>query len=153
MSRIHLLWLIVAVSTQLVSAHPTRGISSRVDETAPLLDTFHFNTVSTYTTLDQDNDAPSTAGLKRDDNVAADEDVNSVVPDYVQAATSQVQKIAPGADFRIVDDYYVGSNKVGHVHFQQMIDGIVVDNAYFKVNVRCGAAPWSSTRSYTPCLK
>lgn len=135
MSWIHFLWLVVAVSTHhLASAHPTRGTSSHVDKRASLLDTYRFNTVSTYTTLDQDNDAPPIATFKRNGNV---ENENAVVPYYVQAATSQVRDIVPNASFRIVDDYYVGTNNVGHVHFQQIIDGVDVDTAHFKVNVGC----------------
>lgn len=150
MSRTRLLCLVAAVSTQLVSAHPTRGVSSRADKTGPLLDTYHFNTVSTYTTLDQDKHVSSTAGVKRDHDADADKDVNSAVPYYVQAATSQVRKVVPGSNFRIVDDYYVGANNVGHVHFQQIIDGIDVDTAYFKVNVGFRDAPSCHTRSSIP---
>lgn len=108
-----------------------------MDKRASLLDTYRFNTVSTYTTLDQDSDAPPIATFKRDGNVGADEDGNAAVPYYVQAAASQVRDIVPNASFRIVDDYYVGTNNVGHVHFQQIIDGVGVDTAHFKVNVGC----------------
>lgn len=140
MSRTRFLWLVVAVSTHLGSAHATRGTSSRVNKMAPLFDTYRFNTVSTYTTLDQDSDVPSIKTLKRDGDVVADEDENAAVPYYVQAATSQVREAVPNSGFRIVDDYYVGTNNVGHVHFQQIIDGIDVDTAYFKVNVGCRVA-------------
>lgn len=142
MSWMRLLWLVVAISTQFVSAHPTRGTPSRADRRAALLDTYRFNTISTYTTLDQNSDVSSTAGLRRDDH----DSTNSAVPYYVKAATSQVREIVPGASFRIADDYYVGTNKVGHVHFQQVIDGIDVDTAYFKVNVGRRVAPWSLTK-------
>lgn len=140
MSRIHFLWLVVAFSTQLASTHPTRGTSKHAGKRAPLFDTYQFNTVSTYTTLDQDNDIPSAAALKRDGDVVQDDDENAAVPYYVQAATCQVREVVPNASFRIVDDYYVGTNNVGHVHFQQVIDGIDVDTAYFKVNVGCRVA-------------
>lgn len=146
MSRMRLLWLVVTISTQFVSAHPTRGIPSRADKRAALLDTYRFNIVSTYITLDQNGDVSSSVGLKRDDH----DNTNSAVPYYVQAATSQVREIVPGASFRIAQDYYVGTNKVGHVHFQQVIDGIDVDTAYFKVNVGRRVALWSLTRSYIP---
>ncbi|KKY34064.1 putative extracellular elastinolytic metalloproteinase [Diaporthe ampelina] len=110
---VRLLWLSYAAS--LGSAHPTRGTSSRVDKRATLLDSYRFSTPSTYTTLDQDSGIPST-DWKRDEG-------------------AHVQKILPGASFRVADDYYVGTNNVGHVHFQQIIDGIDVDTAYFKVNI------------------
>lgn len=137
MPRIHFLWLAVAFSTHLGSAHPARGASSRVYERAPLLDTYRFDTVSTYTTRDQDSDVLSIAALKRGVDVDAEGDGNTALPYYVQAAASQVREIISDASFRIVDDYYIGTNHVGHVHFQQIIDGIDVDTAYFKVNVGC----------------
>ncbi|KAG6353737.1 hypothetical protein INS49_005446 [Diaporthe citri] len=115
MSRIRFLWLVAA--------------------RAPLLDIYRFNTVSTYTTFDQDRDVPSSAASKRDDDVGADGYGNAAVPNYVQVATSQVREVVPNASFRVVDDYYVGTNNVGHVHFQQVIDGIDVDTADFKINI------------------
>lgn len=127
----HLLWLVMAVA----SAHPTHEASSGVGKAAPSLDTYRFNTVSTYVTLDLNGDVPSTADAKRDDEPNADHNGNETIPYYVQSATSHVRKTVPGASFRILDDYYVGTNNVGHVHFQQLIDGKDVDTAYFKVNV------------------
>lgn len=144
MSRMRLLWLAVAINAQFVSAHPTRGTSSRVDNRAALLDTYRFNTVSSYTTIDQYSNVSSTAGSRRDDH----DSTNPAAPYYVQAATSKVREIVPGASFRIAEDYYVGTNKVGHVHFQQVINGIDVDTAYFKVNVGRRVGPWSLTKSH-----
>jgi extracellular elastinolytic metalloproteinase len=145
MCRKHLLWLVITVA----SAHPTREISSRVDKAASLLESYRFNTVSTYTTLDQTGDVPPTADVKRGDAANMEENGIGAVPYYVRSATSQAQKIVPGASFRVVDDYYVGTNNVGHVHFQQTIDGIDVDTAYFKVNVGRRVEPQSQTDS--PC--
>lgn len=148
MSRVRLLWLFAAVGVQLASAHPASGPSSRTDKRADLLETYRFNTVSTYITLDQNNDGSSTASLKRGNDADEDRDGDGAVPFYVRAATSQVLTAVPGAGLRLVDDYYVGANSVGHVHFQQVIDGIDVDNAHFKVNVGCPLAPQSRYKPF-----
>lgn len=145
MCRNHLLWLVIAVA----SAHPTRETSSRVDKAPSLLDTYRLNTVSTYTTLDLNGDVPSISDVKRGDDANPDQIGDEAVPYYVQSATSHVRKIVPGASFRLADDYYVGTNSVGHVHFQQIIDGIDVDTAYFKVNVGRRDEPESQPDS--PC--
>lgn len=148
MSRTHLLWLLAAVGVQLASAHPASGPSPRTDKRAALLERYRFNTVSTYTTLDQNNDGSSTASLKRGTDADEDRDRDGTVPSYVRAATSRVLEAVPGASFRLVDDYYVGANAVGHVHFQQVIDGTDVDNAHFKVNVGCQVAPQSRYKPF-----
>lgn len=54
---------------------------------------------------------------------------------YVEAATDLVKKIAPGAEFRLVDDHYVGANGVAHVNFKQTVHGLDIDNADINVNV------------------
>lgn len=133
MHRQHGLWLVLAVA----SAHPARspaGLPSRVSKTAPLLDSYRFGTVSTYTTVDQvDANIASTADWKR--RVGETVDETGAVPPYVRSAASQARRIVPGADFRVEEDYYVGTNGVGHVHFQQIIDGTDVDTAHLKINV------------------
>lgn len=55
--------------------------------------------------------------------------------DYVGAARQLVKTIAPGAEFRVVDDHYVGSDGLAHVNFRQTLHGIDIDNADFNVNV------------------
>lgn len=55
--------------------------------------------------------------------------------DYIETATELVRSIAPNATFRLVDDHYVGTNGVGHVHFRQTANDLDVDNANFDVNV------------------
>lgn len=54
---------------------------------------------------------------------------------YVETATELVKRVAPGAEFRVVDDHYVGSNGVAHVHFKQTAHGLDIDNADINVNV------------------
>lgn len=55
--------------------------------------------------------------------------------DYVDTAKALVESEAPDATFRIVDDHYVGTNGVAHVHIKQTVNGIDIDNAVFNVNV------------------
>ena len=54
---------------------------------------------------------------------------------YVETATDLVKSIAPGTEFRVVNDHYVGKNGVAHVNFKQTVHGIDIDNADFNVNV------------------
>ncbi|OBT82128.1 hypothetical protein VE02_09232 [Pseudogymnoascus sp. 03VT05] len=54
---------------------------------------------------------------------------------YLETAQALVKKVAPGAEFRVVDDHYVGSNGIAHVNFKQVVHGLDVDNADFNVNV------------------
>lgn len=55
--------------------------------------------------------------------------------DYIDTAKALVRSEAPDATFRVVDDHYVGTNGVAHVHIKQTVDGVDVDNAVFNVNV------------------
>ncbi|EEP78692.1 extracellular elastinolytic metalloproteinase [Uncinocarpus reesii 1704] len=57
---------------------------------------------------------------------------------YVDIATELVKTTLPGVTFRVVNDHYVGTNGVAHVHFRQTIHGVDVDNADFNVNVKDG---------------
>jgi extracellular elastinolytic metalloproteinase len=54
---------------------------------------------------------------------------------YVETATDAVKKVAPNAEFRLVDDHYVGDNGIAHVNFKQTAHGIDIDNADINVNV------------------
>ncbi len=63
-------------------------------------------------------------------------DVMSIqAADYTSTATQLVEMVAPHAEFRVVDDHYVGTNGVAHVHFKQTAHGLDIDNADFNVNV------------------
>lgn len=55
---------------------------------------------------------------------------------YIETAKALVQKVAPGSEFRVVDDHYVGSNGIAHVNLKQTVHGLDIDNADFNVNVR-----------------
>lgn len=54
---------------------------------------------------------------------------------YTQIATLFVQKSFPEAEFRLVPDYYIGKDGIGHVIFKQTVRGLDIDNADFNVNV------------------
>jgi len=54
---------------------------------------------------------------------------------YVDSASAVLESTVPGAEFRLVDDHYVGTNGVAHVNFKQTVHGLDVDNADFNVNV------------------
>ncbi|KAH0428486.1 elastinolytic metalloproteinase mep [Colletotrichum camelliae] len=102
-------------------AHGPRQLSKRTQ----LLNSYRFNTVSSYTAGDTATFFEPKITTERRDKRA----------DYVEIATLKLQEIEPQAEFRLVDDSYVGSNGVAHVHFQQTVDGIDVDNAQVNVNI------------------
>jgi extracellular elastinolytic metalloproteinase len=54
---------------------------------------------------------------------------------YVDTAVELVKSVVPGAEFRVVEDHYVGTNGIAHVHFKQTVHGLDIDNADFNVNV------------------
>ncbi|KAF6816061.1 elastinolytic metalloproteinase mep [Colletotrichum sojae] len=104
--------------------HPARG-SPQISKRAAMLNSHRFNTVSSYTTLNRSLSLESKTTSRRREEPT----------DYVQIATLKLREVAPQAAFRLLDDFYVGTNGVAHAHFQQTVDGIDVDNARFKVNV------------------
>ncbi|KAK2755603.1 elastinolytic metalloproteinase mep [Colletotrichum kahawae] len=102
-------------------AHGPRQLSKRTQ----LLNSYRFNTVSSYTAGDGATFfEPKITTERRDKR-----------DDYVKIATLKLQEIAPQAEFRLVGDSYVGRNGVAHVHFQQTVNGIDVDNAQVNVNI------------------
>ncbi|KAL7626976.1 hypothetical protein AAE478_003751 [Parahypoxylon ruwenzoriense] len=68
--------------------------------------------------------------------------------DYVETATELVKSIAPNTTFRLVDDHYVGTNGVGHVHFRQTANGLDIDNADFNVNIAYDGSIFSFGNSF-----
>ncbi|KAM0335572.1 hypothetical protein ACHAQA_000620 [Verticillium albo-atrum] len=109
----------------LAAAHPSRGpAATRVSKRTALLHSYRFGAVPTYTTLDVlPEQSPQRVKRQRDQSV-----------DFVKIATRTLQEAVPGSAFRVIDDSYVGNNGVAHVHFQQTIGGIDVDDANFNVN-------------------
>ncbi|KAF3896980.1 Extracellular metalloproteinase MEP [Trichophyton interdigitale] len=55
--------------------------------------------------------------------------------DYVSTATKLVKSTFPKSTFRVVDDHYIGTNGIGHVHFKQTAHGLDIDNSDFNVNI------------------
>ncbi len=107
-----------------VQAHPQR----REPNESPLskrgidLEKFRLPEISDYTTSS---------------SAKADESVVSINKrgDYIEAAKELVKTVAPGAEYRLVNDHYVSSDGVAHVNFKQTLHGIDVDNGDFNVNV------------------
>ncbi|KAF3484258.1 extracellular elastinolytic metalloproteinase [Arthroderma uncinatum] len=54
--------------------------------------------------------------------------------DYVSTATKLVKSTLPKSTFRVVDDHYIGTNGIGHVHFRQTAHGLDIDNADFNID-------------------
>jgi len=104
-------------STQGHPYHSPRGLSKRgVD-----LDSFRMKVPVSYTNAAAvGSDASITALTRR----ATAED----------AATELVKKTAPGANFRLVENY-TGNNGVSHFFFKQTANGYDIDNGDFNVNV------------------
>ncbi|KAI1375015.1 extracellular metallo proteinase 1 [Hypoxylon crocopeplum] len=68
--------------------------------------------------------------------------------DYVETATELVRNIVPNTTFRVVDDHYVGTNSVAHVHFRQTANGLDIDNADFNVNIARDGSVFSFGNSF-----
>ena len=83
----------------------------------------------------------STAYYVKAYNVKADRAVAafSKGDTYVETATALVKRVAPDAEFRVVEDHWVGDNGVAHINFKQTAHGLDIDNADFNVNVSCTA--------------
>jgi len=60
---------------------------------------------------------------------------------YVDTATDLIKATFPQATFRLVGDYYVGTNGIGHVNFKQTVHDLDIDNADFNVNVSASSHP------------
>ena len=104
-----------------VAAHPvTSPNPSPIQPRAIDVSRFRLKTTAVYNSTEETGDI-SIKLLKRDS--------------YVDTAMELVKKVVPGATFRLVTDYYVGTNGVAHVNFKQTANGLDIDNADFNVNV------------------
>jgi extracellular elastinolytic metalloproteinase len=101
------------------SATPRRSLLGRVVD----LNAFRLGTVTEYSNSTSTAKSITSPSLFKRDQ-------------YVDAATALVKKVLPDAEFRLVDDHYVGVNGIAHVNFKQTIHGLDIDNADFNVNVR-----------------
>lgn len=113
----------VALLASNVLGHPASSSTSRGALQARVIDlsAFKLTTTSTYTNASTTADSGITNLLRR--------------ADYVDTATVLVESVAPGVEFRLVGDHYVGSNGIAHVNFRQTAHGLDIDNADFNVNV------------------
>jgi extracellular elastinolytic metalloproteinase len=101
------------------SSQSSTGLQKRIVN----LEAFRLSTVAEYS-----NSANTTS---------SDLAVSIVKRDtYVDTATALVKATFPDAEFRLVDDHYVGTNGIGHANFRQTVHGLDIDNADFNVNVR-----------------
>ncbi|KAL6916703.1 hypothetical protein ACHAP8_009636 [Fusarium lateritium] len=80
------------------------------------------------------------------------EDVSAKVvtkrADYTETASDLVKATYPKAEFRMVDDHYVGTNGIAHVNFKQTVNGIDIDNADFNVNIGADGEVFSYGNSF-----
>lgn len=120
--RSFLLTSLASLSAVAVYGHPThnsRGLSRRAVD----LDLFRVKVATSYKNATAVIADPTIPTLERR---ATAEDV----------AFELVQKVAPDATFRLLDDHYVGSNGIAHFYYTQTVNGLDVDTANFNVNVR-----------------
>lgn len=110
--------------TGLAGAHPSR----RAPNASPLskrgldLEAFKLAPMAEYVSQEE---VPEDASVK----------VITKRADYTETAKDLVKATFPKAEFRMVDDHYIGTNGIGHVNFRQTVNGIDIDNADFNVNV------------------
>ncbi|KAH8847205.1 hypothetical protein MCOR27_000560 [Pyricularia oryzae] len=115
---------LLGVAAVTVVAHPHTPGRHGVERRAIDLDAFRLQPTAEYIPKEEVPDQSSLAFISNDN--------------YVDVATDLVKSVAPGIEFRVVGDHYVGTNGVAHVNFKQTAHGIDIDNADFNVNVRDG---------------
>lgn len=113
----------VALLASTVFGHPRSTTTSRSGLQRRVIDlnAFRLKTIPSYTTP-VSTDSNATPILKRED--------------WLDTASSLVKATVPNAEFRLVDDHYIGVNGIAHANFKQMVHGLDIDNADFNVNVR-----------------
>ncbi|TLS30654.1 hypothetical protein PpBr36_02753 [Pyricularia pennisetigena] len=115
---------LLGVAAVTVVAHPHTKARHGVERRAVDLDAFRLQPTAKYVPKDEVPDQMSLSFVSNDN--------------YVEVATDLVKSVAPGIEFRVVGDHYVGTNGVAHVNFKQTAHGIDIDNADFNVNIRDG---------------
>jgi extracellular elastinolytic metalloproteinase len=106
-----------------VLGHPASSSTARrgLQPRAIDLSAFRLTTEASYSNVTNTTESSSAGLIKR--------------ADYLETAITLVLHVAPGAEFRLIDDHCIGSNGVGHVNFKQTAHGLDIDNADFNVNV------------------
>ena len=109
------------LSSHHVFAHPTahHGPSS-IRRRMVDLESFRLKATAQYVNATEALGATSTLLVKRDG--------------YVDTAVAFVKDLVPFAEFRIVEDHYVGTNGIAHVNLKQTAYGLDIDNADFNIN-------------------
>lgn len=105
----------------VASAHPAPVAKPGVRRRAVDLNAYRITQNAQYHSEAATKADPKVAVLKRDT--------------YVETATALVKSVAPDAEFRLVNDHYIGTNGIAHVNFKQTAHGLDIDNADFNVNV------------------
>ncbi|KAJ9144171.1 Extracellular metalloproteinase [Pleurostoma richardsiae] len=116
------LLLLGVLGAATVRAHPAPhqgkpGIQRRAVD----LEAYRLEATAEYSNATATTANPSASIFRRDS--------------YVDTATALVKSLVPNAEFRVVDDHYVGANGIAHVNFKQTAHGLDIDNADFNVNV------------------
>lgn len=105
-----------------VNAHPHQAHQGNMVKRGVDISNYAMPDVSRYSSSEATDANPVAASLSKRAT-------------YVETATDFVKQTVPGAEFRIVNDHYTGSNGISHVNFKQQHNGIDVDNGDFHVNV------------------
>ncbi|KAL5351664.1 hypothetical protein ACLOAV_003524 [Pseudogymnoascus australis] len=131
---------LVALLPCTTLAHPALVSSRRdINGRAVNFDTFRLGTKADY----------SNSGFTAKSGVAANVAASlSKRGTYLETAQALVKQVAPGAEFRVVDDHYVGGNGVAHVNFKQVAHGLDIDNADFNVNIGADGNVFSYGNSF-----
>ncbi|KAI1369752.1 extracellular elastinolytic metallo proteinase [Xylaria arbuscula] len=116
------------------SAHPAPVAKPGVRRRAVDLNAFRITQDAQYHNQVTTKSDPKVAVLKRDT--------------YVETATALVKSVAPDAEFRLVNDHYVGTNGIAHVNFKQTAHGLDIDNADFNVNIAADGTVFSYGNSF-----
>ncbi|RYP55110.1 hypothetical protein DL768_000229 [Monosporascus sp. mg162] len=129
------LLLLGLLATAGVNAHPPhRQGKPGVQRRAVDLDKYRLKTVSHYSNTESTSTNPGLRLLKR--------------ATYIETAAELAKSVAPDAEFRLVDDHYVGNNGVAHVNFKQTAHGLDIDNADFNVNIAADGSVFSYGHSF-----
>ncbi|KAI1333638.1 Fungalysin metallopeptidase-domain-containing protein [Xylariaceae sp. FL0016] len=117
-----------------VQSHPAHNSKANLRRRTVDLNAFRVTQVAEYSNTAATSSNPAVRLLKRDS--------------YVDTATELVKSVVPGLEFRLVNDHYVGTNGIGHVHFKQTAHGLDIDNADFNVNIARDGSVFSYGNSF-----
>ncbi|KAI0026229.1 Fungalysin metallopeptidase-domain-containing protein [Xylariomycetidae sp. FL0641] len=125
---------LLGASSLPVQAHPKHNFKSNLRRRTVDLNAFRITQEAEYV---------SKAAVKADQSLRLLRRES-----YVDTATELVKKVVPDAEFRVVEDHYVGRNGIAHVHFKQTVHGLDIDNADFNVNIAADGSVFSYGNSF-----